>query len=472
MALRDSRLRFALLPVLAAAAFVVGCGGDSQAPATSVDATPVPPTVALTASATASRSGTVAAATPTAPARPPGTRLGTPSGAVVTIRPPDFEPLPGAKASFGTIASAAYRIEVPGKWNGDLVLYAHGVRLLGTEVFVSNPLGPLRQLFIDGGYAWAASSYSENFYVPGIGADDSIALLARFESEFGKPKHVYVVGESMGGNVVALLLENYPDRFDGALAVCGALGGEEELDYLVSWAMTAEFTTGVTIPIGGGQAVALTLLSRLPAALGSPAEPTVAGRQFQSIIRNLTGGPRPFFAEGFAEQFQANFGLLVLDPNRASLPVAASTNEGAVYDVDEALGLTDEQVNKGVRRLPPDPKSRDASVHPDAVPTTGRISDPLLTLHNTGDLFVPITQEQSYRKKVEAAGKGDLLVQRAIRAPGHCKFSDAEYTAAWNDLTAWVSQGKKPGGDDLLAPLEDAGKRFTSPLRPGDPGTR
>ncbi|MFN0146148.1 MAG: hypothetical protein ACKVT1_06535, partial [Dehalococcoidia bacterium] len=412
--------RFAVTFVIVLAAFAASCGGDAVAPTPSA----VP--------------ATVTTAPPSTAAPPTGSRLGTPGGSPTTIRPPDFEPLPGAKASFGTIGKAAYRIEMPGTWNGDLVLYAHGVRLTGTEVYVSNPLGPLRQLFIDGGYAWAASSYSENFYVPGIGADETVALLARFEADFGKPRRVYLVGESMGGNVIALLLEHFPEKFDGALAVCGALGGEEQLDYLVSWAMAAEFTSGVTIPIGGGQAVAVALVSRLAPALGSPSQPTASGRQFESIIRNLTGGPRPFFAEGFAAQFQANFGLLALDPDRRTLPVAAATNEGAVYDVDEALGLTDAEVNTGVRRLPADPAARDAAAHPDAVPTSGRIDDPLLTLHNTGDLFVPITHQTSYRQKVEAAGKGDLLVQRAIRAAGHCQFSDAEYTAAWNDLTAWV----------------------------------
>jgi dienelactone hydrolase len=95
-----------------------------------------------------------------------------------------------------------------------------------------------------------------------------------------------------------------------------------------------------------------------------------------------------------------------------------------------------------------------------------------MTLHNTGDLFVPVAQQQAYRKKVEAAGKGDLLVQRAIRGAGHCNFSDQELTTAWNDLRAWVANGQKPKGDDLSGDLADIGRQFTNPLRPGDPGTK
>ena len=83
---------------------------------------------------------------------------------------------------------------------------------------------------------------------------------------------------------------------------------------------------------------------------------------------------------------------------------------------------------------------------------------------------MPISLEVEYRRKAVAAGRGDLLVQRAIRAPGRCQFSDAELTTAWSDLAAWVRDGKKPAGDDLLGDLANIGRTFTNPLRPGDPG--
>jgi pimeloyl-ACP methyl ester carboxylesterase len=455
-------MRILTLPVFAAFLLAVAITGCSDSPAA--------PSAVPSAATPASTPTSIATSTPVA-----DKRLGTASGVRHTIAAPDFEALPGARASFGTIGTAAYRIEVPDGWDGELVLYAHGVRLGSTEVAVSNPLGPMRGLFIEGGFAWAASSYSENGYVPGIGADDTVALLRHFEQQYGKPKRIYLFGESMGGNVVTLLMEAYPNRFDGALAVCGALGGEEQIDFLISWAMAAEYFSGTKLPIGtGGGTAAMTniLLGQVAPALGSPTNPTEAGKRFLSVIRNLTGGPRPFFLEGLSLQYQQNFGLLLVDPERKSVAAAAATNAGAVYDVDEALGVTDDQVNAGIRRLPADPAARDGEAHPEAVPTTGQINRPLLTLHTTGDLFVPITQEISYLAKVKAAGKESLLVQRLIRAPGHCRFSEEEYTTAWNDLVAWVREGKRPAGDDLTASLADAGRAFTDPIRPGDPGTK
>ena len=37
-----------------------------------------------------------------------------------------FAALPGAKVSFGHYEGGTYRIEIPDKWNGELVLWAHG----------------------------------------------------------------------------------------------------------------------------------------------------------------------------------------------------------------------------------------------------------------------------------------------------------------------------------------------------------
>ena len=39
---------------------------------------------------------------------------------------PAFEALPGAKAFFGRYDGGLYRIEIPERWNGELMLSAHG----------------------------------------------------------------------------------------------------------------------------------------------------------------------------------------------------------------------------------------------------------------------------------------------------------------------------------------------------------
>ena len=467
----------ASLALISAAA----CGSTASPAATTTEpsttiggSTTATASASATASTTATTGGTAkpgvlpSAAAAIAPA--PAGKLGTYSGAATTQTKPDFAALPGAKAHFGTLGKAVYQIEIPDSWNGELVMYAHGFAGFGNEVSVNPPPAALRKQLISDGFAWAASSFSENGYTPGIGADDTLALKQYFAQQYGAPKRTYLAGLSMGGNVVTLSLEHYADQYDGALAVCGALTGEEEIDYLTSWAALAEYTAGVTIPIGeGGGKVGPVLLQDLPKALGTPTSPTAKGEQFLSGIENLTGGPRPFFVEGMTANYLVNFGLLLLDPDRQSLPGRAATNVGTTYKI---AGVPDAVVNGAIRRFAADPAARDATAHPDAVPTTGKISKPLLTIHGTGDLFVPISIEQNYLQKVQAAGKGDLLVQRAIRSGGHCAFTDQEYITAFHDLVSWVRDGKKPAGDNIAGDLSDIGRQFTTPLRSGDPGGR
>ena len=55
---------------------------------------------------------------------------------------------------------AAYRVEVPLDWNGDVVFWEHGYRGTGTTLHVSDPGYDLRRTYVENGYAWAASSYS------------------------------------------------------------------------------------------------------------------------------------------------------------------------------------------------------------------------------------------------------------------------------------------------------------------------
>lgn len=437
----------------------------------SSDKTPTP-----TATAPAATTTTVTPApSPSATATPvtPPAKLGTYTTATITQKDPTFQPLAGATADYGVIGKAAYWIEKPANWNGSLVIWLDGFDGFGTEVAVEPPPGGMRELWVNEGFAWAASSFSENGYTPGVQADDTLALKRFFEQKYGKAKRVYLVGESMGANAIALLLEYYPNEFDGATASCGALWGIDEIDYLLSWGMLAQYFSGLTFPIGqGAEKMNQVLLTDLPKVLGTGDAPTEKGLAFIDALRNLTGGPRPFFVEGYKDRAVTNLGLLLLDPNRELLVGRAATNANATYHVDAKFGITDAALNAAVQRLASDPSLRDAKAHPDMVPTTGKITKPLLTIHGTGDLFVPIVAETVYRQRVEAAGAGNLLVQRAVRSFGHCKFSSAEYQAAFDDLVKWVEGGSKPAGEDLTGSLQDAGKAFTNPLRDGDPGSK
>ena len=393
----------------------------------------------------------------------------TPVAREYTIAAPAFEALPGARAIYGVHEGAAYQIEVPDGWNGSVLYFAHGFRGSQPELTVTAP--PIRGELIAGGFAWAASSYSQNGYEPGVGARDMYTLREVFEREAGVPRRSYVYGQSMGGHVVSVLLEQHPDAYDGALSECGVVSGNEILDYFLSWGILAGYFSGVELQGTSADPQRFARAVRdMAQRLGSFDAPAPEGRAFMNAIMHLTGGQRPFFMEGLGGNYTMNFAILVGAVAAPGAANAASQNVDTVYAIDEGFGVTSEELNRDVERVAANPAYRDPERYPEFAPLTGEIATPYLTLHNTGDLFVPISLEQSYRRTVEEAGNGELLVQRAIRRGGHCNFTGAERVRAWDDLVAWVERGEKPAGDDMLGDLREAGRAFTSPLEPGDPG--
>ena len=122
--------------------------------------------------------------------------------------------------------------------------------------------------------------------------------------------------------------------------------------------------------------------------------------------------------------------------------------------------------------MPPE-GARSRSANPAFAELTGRITVPVLAIHETGDGRVPWSLQQAYRRRTLAAGTAHLLVQRAVRWPGHCAFDGDVREQAFDDLVAWVEGGARPDGDDVLAPdVSTLGLGRTPILHPEDPARR
>lgn len=381
-----------------------------------------------------------------------------------------FDALPGAKEYFGKYDGGLYRIEIPEKWNGELMLSAHGfvsnAGAQGSRLRVGNP--GIRQHVIDEGFAWAASSYRCNGYVPGMGLEDTMALVDLF-TKFNNataPRRTYLTGGSMGGHVTLLGMHEFPTSFAGGLAMCPA--GPELFDYFTAVGAAAEVITGVQFK---QTSTMQEDMSKITTILGQPPDYTEKGRQLASVEINISGGPRPFAVEGLASRFIGNISGAAL-AGGTSPSNRAVTNANYKYLIDADLGLTADKLNTSVRRKPADNEIRNPmGPYDELVPFDGKIERPLITMHGTGDLYVPIHLEQTLNRAVAAAGKSDLLVQRVYRIPGHCGFSVPEQAQAFDDLVNWVRNGAKPKGDNVFGDLSDAGRTFTNPVRMNDPGT-
>jgi Prolyl oligopeptidase family len=372
--------------------------------------------------------------------------------------------LPGRRA-WGVLNGAGYRIEVPQNWNGSLVMWAHGYRGTGLELTVDDH--PLRPFLLANGVAWAASSYSSNGYDPARGAKDTHALAQYFKDTYGKPTRTYVTGASLGGHVTALVAEQWPKAYDGAVSVCGGLGDYELFDFYLDFNVAAQTLSGVD---GQYPFAADYLTATVPATKATlgPAFPFVLnprGQQLKSLTALRSGGVRPLFEQGWlywnAVAGDFLFGLGV-DPLLTPQSGGVADNTDVVYqfDTDSQLSPAEQQFNAMVQRVAADTPARRRAGLVGIAPTTGDLQIPMLTLHTLGDLYVPFHMEQEYARRVAARGASDMLVQRATRDVGHCSFTPTELVQTFGDLVGWVQSGIKPAGDNVLDPSAVADPNF------------
>ncbi|WP_369411396.1 hypothetical protein [Deinococcus betulae] len=273
--------------------------------------------------------------------------------------------------------------------------------------------------------------------------------------------------------------------YAAALPLCGVMDEEYEFQWLGDYPLVAAQLAGLgpkTFP--QGQDTYRALLPDILAATFSSVggalwqENATQGAKLREIARNLTGGARPVFDLGFRT---AQWQQAVLSTGGADgtvmgiLPRNLYGNAGTTYRWTPGAVPTEAEktFNAGILRVTPaaDPNPARPGTVRFLPRVNGDISVPVLTVHTTGDFYVPFKHQQLYRAAVNAAGNGERLVQRAVRAAGHCEFTPAELVEAFTDLVKWEAGGAKPAGDDVTTPSVVAeaayGCRFTRGTRAG-----
>ena len=391
----------------------------------------------------------------------------------------------------GVLNGAAYRVEVPANWNGKLVMYAHGYAGTGAGLGVNNP--SIRRYLVQNGYAWAASSYSKNYYDVRVGVEDTNALANAFNTiasanarALAAPSKIYITGHSMGGHITAAAIEDEATntavnkvKYAGAVPMCGVMGDTELFNQFAAMQMTAQAVAGLpSYPSAKWSEINALVTSTLFTTF--PSVPTAAGVKYLSVLQNITGGQRPMFNLGiaFGGSFPSAYGTFGSDGtvtgilNKNVLDTNAYT-----YTIDgDAAGST--ALNASVQKLT---ATADANrLRRDGlrwIPVAnGEFKIPVVSIHTLGDLFVPFSMQQVYQKRVAAKGNGAWLVQRAIRGASHCDFTVAEQATAFDDMIKWERDGIKPTGDDVMTPATVAaasyGCKYTiNTMGPDESGT-
>ncbi|MFZ0475353.1 MAG: hypothetical protein WAM18_07790 [Halobacillus sp.] len=376
---------------------------------------------------------------------------------------------------WGVHKGAGYRIEVPEKWNGELVLYAHGYRNAEVkELTVDNPEN-LRKYLLEKGYAWGASSYSTNGYDVKQGVIDTHALGKFFNGKIAKPKRTYIVGHSMGGHITGVLIEQFRNEYDGAMPMCGVMGDNELFDFFADFNLASQVLAGIDPIFPAEENYQTTVVPKIKQAIGlNTGVLTLEGEMLQDLTMYLSGGERPLFDLAFSSWNNFLFTLYRSDFSYGT-PGNIIDNTDSIYQLDSNSELSVEEMYlaEKIPEITADPQARNKNGLSKIPRISGELHQPVLTLHTLGDLFVPFSMEQLYAEKVAANGESDLLVSRAVRAVGHCEFTPVEETEAFADLTDWVENGIKPEGDAILDPevvsQTDFGIKFTNPIRTYDP---
>ncbi|MBC7993061.1 MAG: alpha/beta hydrolase [Rhizobacter sp.] len=375
----------------------------------------------------------------------------------------------------GVLNGAAYRVEVPANWNGKLVMYAHGYAGTGAALGVQNP--SIRRYLVQNGYAWAASSYSKNYYDVRAGVEDTNALALEFSRiatansrPLTAPDKIFITGHSMGGHITAAAIEDeaYATarnkvRYHGAVPMCGVMGDTELFDTFGAMQMAALAVAGAPgYPSERWSEVSALVTGALFTTF--PTAPTTAGQRYLAIVKNLTGGERPMFTQGiaFGGSFPSAYGTFGGDGTVTGILNKAGIDTNRfVYTVD---GTTPDPINTVVQKLTALPDAN--RLRTDGlrwVPkANGDIRIPVVSIHTLGDLFVPFSMQQIYQKRVAAKGNSAYLVQRAIRGASHCDFTVPEQVAAFSDMVAWEAGGAaaKPAGDDVVTPATVAAATY------------
>ena len=355
----------------------------------------------------------------------------------------------------GTLGDTGYLIGKPDNWNGGLILFAHGYEgeregpgSLGESLLTAH--------FKRGNYAWAAAGFRSAGYRPDWFLADTIAVRQHFIKTYGQPRWVILYGESMGGYVTVAGLEQHPELFQGGMTECGVVDGVGGIDWRYAYTAAAEYFSGVPLLDAAPEEFEKLVKGPFVDRIGEPGSYTERGRRFASVVKHLAGGDVPLLPEAMAQRYLENLRARRPGPAYARELSRHADTRQIVYHIDPGLGVDAATLNRDIRRVLPEEGARQAT-NPAFAPFTGRIRVPLMTLHGTADLDVPLRLEQNYRRRTLAAGTSRLLVQRTQRMAAHCDFDQSAREKLFDDLVTWIERGVVPKGEDLLGDVTKLG---------------
>src|SRR5438270_9307969 len=292
-----------------------------------------------------------------------------------------------------TADGSLYEFVVPTIWNHNLVVYAHGI--VDPQAPIQLPadnsdFAPLRDALVARGYAVASSSWSENGYAVKEGVQRIHQLNGLFTAQFGPPTNILLIGKSLGGLVALKLAEQYPSEYNGALVMCGPVGGGTPevkyladarilFDYFFPGVMPGDAFHSPTLDFSPGSPAFNAVLQAAATGFFDPRQPTI--QLFSTAKLPASNANEIVISILQTVGFNTRFGNNLLAHTQNHIPF---DNIGVNY----SGSFNDAALNLGVERFA---AQRDAVEYLEHnYDPSGNLNIPVLTLHNALDPVVPM----------------------------------------------------------------------------------
>lgn len=338
-----------------------------------------------------------------------------------------------ATTETGAIEGASYRVDIPDGWSkgGGLVVFFHGYSDEAIEFEKNERLSPMFDPMLREGYAVIQSGYSRPGWAIEQGSADSERLRTWFVGKHGKPGRTFAMGMSMGGTLTVHALETRPDAYDGGLSLCGAIEPSDRMmqrDFAVRAAFDYYFpgVFGALVPVADDYLADDAIVAR--AAEAMRANPKAAASL------------RAIYGAGDMHNLPGVIAAITYDVKE--MQQRTQGNPFGNADLVYTGSADDDALNDGVKRYRAEAPA--AAYMARWYTPTGKLSKPLLALHDTRDPLVIASSAFEYALTVQRAGNADRFVQQYVKHEGHCVFTPAQIGKAFDSLVEWSRSGRRP----------------------------
>ncbi|MGA8938259.1 MAG: alpha/beta hydrolase [Acidobacteriaceae bacterium] len=343
---------------------------------------------------------------------------------------------PAGITEVGLLNGAAYRIDVPKHWNHGLVVFYHGYALEPVTFHIAARLEGQQSPFFQRHYAVIQSAYSRTGWALQQAYPETEALRRYFVRRYGGPTATYVVGGSMGGQLVAVTLEINSKPYLGGLDLCGSVG-PTYVNANRRFALRAAFdyyfpdVMPRLVPVPSNFEDTIVDRDKVLDALRDNPVGAMEMRNLAGLHTDADLAHNIAYWTFVVKDLQQRAGGNPFD------------NRNVVYAGTNPIGSGEDfELNAGVKRYASSPPARAYLVR--HYSPSGRLGRPMLALHTIYDPIVQISQLALYGNEVQAAGAGQNLVQQIVNREGHCNFTEDEIGEAFEEMVRWSKGGRRP----------------------------